>query len=153
MYLWEKMLDYICLKRLKYVLLLSFPKSIRRYWKCGDERFSFYFPPNLTAGIRSVVSIYFPISISELSASNSSSGCFVIFMFMDYLRIRACYDSVIVFMTFQKCDVRGTSYIMYCYVMPVAFVSFQVPFVINSPFSSYNSIDSVCPPVPGHGYV
>jgi len=27
----EKMLDYICLKRLKYLLLLSFPKSIRRY--------------------------------------------------------------------------------------------------------------------------
>ena len=27
----EKKLDYICLKRLKYLLLLSFPKSIRRY--------------------------------------------------------------------------------------------------------------------------
>ena len=27
-----KKLDYICLKRLKYLLLLSFPKSIWRYW-------------------------------------------------------------------------------------------------------------------------
>ena len=36
MYLWKKMLDYICLKRLKYVLLLSFPKSIQRY--CNNDK-------------------------------------------------------------------------------------------------------------------
>ena len=36
----EKMLDYICLKRLKNLLLLSFPKSILRYCSttCGVSR-------------------------------------------------------------------------------------------------------------------